>query len=241
VTDRVYKETKNMNCRPFLNYLKNKSRQFNADRRNPVEPSCQKETMSMSPASTTCSRHLCFPLLTVMLTICGCSSGNHFMSKVLESRSPTELMRVEAKAYGNPHAPIRSRQPVPYTIDGKEVPYKWTASGRHVIHMEPGSHTFDGDLDFPAFQDIAFNGQPFRRYGQAWCHRRGWFVGEARVYSWSGIFRGMTIEEESWTFPADLRVGDHYRGMRIISVSLGSSPWHLVEELEETGRNQNHR
>lgn len=83
-------------------------------------------------------------LLTVMLIICGCSSGNHFMSKALESRSPTELMRVEASASANPRAPIRQPQPVPYIIDGKEVPYQWTASGKHVIHMEPGSHTFEG-------------------------------------------------------------------------------------------------
>jgi len=41
--DRVYEETKKMNCRQFFNYLKNKSRKFNADRRNPVEPSSRKK------------------------------------------------------------------------------------------------------------------------------------------------------------------------------------------------------
>lgn len=40
--DRVYKETKEMNCSQFFSYLKNKSRKFNADHRNPIEPSCQK-------------------------------------------------------------------------------------------------------------------------------------------------------------------------------------------------------
>jgi uncharacterized membrane protein len=41
--DRVYEETKKMNYRQFFNYLKNKSRKFIVDHRNPVEPSCQKE------------------------------------------------------------------------------------------------------------------------------------------------------------------------------------------------------
>ena len=41
--DRVYEETKKMNYKQFFNYLKNKSSKFNAEQRNPVEPSLQKE------------------------------------------------------------------------------------------------------------------------------------------------------------------------------------------------------
>jgi hypothetical protein len=40
--DRVYNETKKMNCRQFFNYIKNKRKKLNTDRRNHVEPSSQK-------------------------------------------------------------------------------------------------------------------------------------------------------------------------------------------------------
>jgi hypothetical protein len=37
--DRVYEETKNMNSREFFNYIKNKCKKFNSDRKNPVASS----------------------------------------------------------------------------------------------------------------------------------------------------------------------------------------------------------
>jgi hypothetical protein len=40
--DRVYEETKNMNCGQFFNYIKNKSKKFHVSRQNSVEPSVRK-------------------------------------------------------------------------------------------------------------------------------------------------------------------------------------------------------
>jgi hypothetical protein len=37
--DRVYQETKKMNCREFFSYIKNKCKKFNSDRKNSVSSS----------------------------------------------------------------------------------------------------------------------------------------------------------------------------------------------------------
>ena len=37
--DRIYEETKNMNSREFFNYIKNKCKKFNSDRKKPAASS----------------------------------------------------------------------------------------------------------------------------------------------------------------------------------------------------------
>ncbi len=41
--DRVYEETKKMKSREFFNYIKNKCKKFNADRKNPIASSFRSE------------------------------------------------------------------------------------------------------------------------------------------------------------------------------------------------------
>lgn len=100
-------------------------------------------------------RKLTLIVLACLLASFGCNSYNHYMSKTLEQYSPSELMQIEARSMANLNALIRRPQPVPYVIDGKDVPYEGTLSGRHVILIEPGNHTFEGLI--PAWTQLLPN------------------------------------------------------------------------------------